>query len=152
MKTLTKKKKKLTDSSTKTTKASTKKKKVDANNNEAFDDDAVDALTTLEGIRKRYDMYIGSQDPAGHLFSEAIDNSVDEAMNGYGNTINVVLDTKENRITVEDYGRGLPLYENKKLGKPTIEVLFTHLHSGSKYNSRVIKSSGGKNGVLTCVL
>ena len=125
------------------------KKKVKETSKEVlqFDDDDVDALEPLEAIRVRYDMYIGSADPSGQLVDEAIDNSVDEFMNGFGDKINIDIDTNENKITVEDYGRGLPLGMNTKKNQPTIQVLFTHVHSGAKYNKNVVKTSGGKNGV-----
>lgn len=112
-----------------------------------FTDDDVDALDSLEAIRVRFDMYIGSQDPVTHMVKEILDNSIDEFLNGFCNKIIVDISTKENVITVIDNGRGLPLGMNKKLKKPTMEVLFTHVHSGAKYSKKTVKVSGGKNGV-----
>lgn len=139
------------------TKTSVKKKKkssskVDNSKLSSFTDSDVMALDGLEAIRKTYDMYVGSSDPSTQLFAEAIDNSVDEFMNGYGETIRVTINTKENKLTIRDEGRGLPLGMNSKLNKPTMEVLLTHVHSGAKYNKNVVKTSGGKNGVgIKCV-
>lgn len=72
-----------------------------------FNDSDVQALEGLEAIRLRYDMYVGSTDPSTHLFAEGLDNSIDEFMNGFGKAIKIDIDTKENRLTIEDEGRGL---------------------------------------------
>ena len=129
-----------------------KKEKTKPSKPIAFTDDDVDALDPLEAIRQAYDMYVGSSDPTTQLFAEAIDNSVDEFMNGYGKTIRVYIDTEENRLTIRDEGRGLPLGMNEKLNQPTMQVLLTHVHSGAKYRKNVVKTSGGKNGVgIKCI-
>lgn len=118
-------------------------------NNEisTFNDDDVLALEGLEAIRVRYDMYCGSESPTRQMIEEVVANATDEYMNGYGKKITTIIDSKENRFTIQDNGRGLPLGINQKLNKPTIEVLFTHIHSGGKFNKNVVKSSAGKNGV-----
>lgn len=113
-----------------------------------FNDDDVEALDPLEAIRKRYDMYIGSGSNAiTQLINEALDNIIDEHMNGFGNHIWITINTNECKVTVEDEARGLPLGIHKKLNKPTMEVLLTHVHSGTKYDKKSVKTSGGKNGV-----
>ena len=117
------------------------------NNTLEFNDEDVLALDPLEAIARRYDMYIGSQDPVTHMFKEILDNSIDEFLNGFCDTIEICLNTKTNTITVKDNGRGLPLGMNKKMNKPTMEVLFTHVHAGGKFTKNTVKVSAGKNGV-----
>lgn len=117
------------------------------NNNLTFNDEDVMALDPLEAIRKRYDMYITSTQPVEHMFKEILDNSIDEFLNGFCDEISITIDTAKNMVTVRDNGRGLPLGTNAKLKKPTMEVLFTHVHSGAKYNKDTVKVSAGKNGV-----
>lgn len=112
-----------------------------------FNDDDVSALDPLEAIRVRYDMYIGSTDPVTHMVKEILDNSIDEFLNGFCKKITIDIQTSTNTIIVKDDGRGLPLGMNTKLKKPTMEVLFTHVHSGAKYDKKTVKVSGGKNGV-----
>lgn len=113
----------------------------------SFDDEDVDALEPLEAIRKRYDMYCGSLDPVTHMVKELFDNSIDEFSNGFCKEIAIEINTKDNNISVRDDGRGLPLGINAKLKQPTMQVLFTHVHAGSKYNKKSVKTSAGKNGV-----
>lgn len=113
-----------------------------------YNDDSVEVLEGLEGIRKRFDMYVGGKDTAAlHLANEVVDNSVDEALNGYADTIDVEYEPKNNKLIIEDNGRGLPTGMHSKLKKPTIEVLFTYLHAGGKFNKETFKVSGGKNGI-----
>jgi DNA gyrase subunit B len=113
-----------------------------------YGDESVVVLEGLEGIRQRFDMYVGSKDSASfHLVKEVVDNSVDEALNGHATTIWVEYFPKTNRIRIEDDGRGLPTGMNAKMKKPTIEVLFTYLHAGGKFNKDAFKVSGGKNGI-----
>lgn len=112
-----------------------------------FNDDDVDALDPLEAIRLRYDMYAGSLDPVTHMVKELFDNSIDEFTNNFCKNIWIKIDTKKNSITVKDDGRGLPHGINAKLKQPTIQVLFTHVHAGSKYDKKSVKVSAGKNGV-----
>jgi DNA gyrase subunit B len=114
-----------------------------------YDDDSVLVQEGLEAIRKQsLDMYVGGKDTASfHLVKEVVDNSVDEAINKFADTITAEYFPKTNMIVIEDNGRGLPTGMNQKLGKTTIEVLFTHLHAGGKFNKGSFKVSGGKNGV-----
>jgi DNA gyrase subunit B len=124
----------------------TAKKSIESIN---YGDDAVNVMDGLEAIRKQsMDMYVGGKDTASfHLVKEVVDNSIDEVLNGYASRIWVTYFPKLNKIVIEDNGRGLPTGMNSKLKKPTIEVLFTMLHAGGKFNKDAFKVSGGKNGV-----
>jgi len=110
--------------------------------------DDIEVLTGLAGVRKRPAMYIGSTSSRGlhHLVWEIVDNGVDEALNGYGDTINVTL-KKDGSITVEDKGRGIPVGINKKYNKSAIDLIFTELHSGGKFSDKVYSNSAGLHGV-----
>jgi DNA gyrase subunit B len=113
-----------------------------------YSDDSIQVLEGLEGIRKRFDMYVGGKDSAAfHLVKEIIDNSIDEVLNGHATRIKVWYLEKENRVVIEDDGRGLPTGMHPKMKRPTIEVLFTHLHAGGKFDKESFKVSGGKNGI-----
>ena len=105
-------------------------------------------LQGLEGVRKRPAMYIGSSNSSGlhHLVWEVVDNAVDEALSGYGKNITVTL-YKDGSCSVLDEGRGIPVDINKETGRPGVEIVFTELHAGGKFNSAVYKSAGGLHGV-----
>ncbi len=105
-------------------------------------------LEGLEPVRKRPGMYIGSTDEKGlhHLFKEIVDNSVDEALVGYGKKISVTLNT-DRSMTVEDEGRGIPTDLNEKYKVSGVELAMTRLHSGGKFDAQAYAKSGGLHGV-----
>jgi len=127
-----------------------------ANNKNNYTAKDIFVLEGLEPVRKRPAMYIGSTGLRGlhHLIWEAVDNSIDEAMAGYATEINIILE-KNNRVTVQDNGRGIPIDKHPQTKKSALETVMTTLHAGAKFDKKVYKVSGGLHGVgisVVCAL
>ena len=131
-------------------KSTKNKAKIEEN---SYTAESVVVLEGLEAVRKRPAMYIGSTGKRGwhHLVNEIIDNSIDEALAGYCNQIDLIIEP-DNSIRIRDNGRGIPVMEHPVKKISTLEVIFTSLHSGAKFDHKSYQISGGLHGVGLAVV
>ena len=121
--------------------------------NSKYTSEEITVLKGLEAVRKRPGMYIGTTGLEGvqHLIHEIVDNSVDESMAGFCDTVEIILNS-DGSVTVSDNGRGIPVDVKKGTGKSALEIVMTTLHAGGKFESKSYQVSGGLHGVGASVV